>query len=174
MSDRRRHLLSSVVVLILCISLLPSAARADAPAAPVLWESVLRSPDGQPTTGEVVAYVRPPAAELQPGDQLTEVARVQTDDSGRFVVRAFPSPAFRAAQDSSGWVTIGQDFSIGITTLYNGGKKPVVVERVRLLGVTGPLELLGVNTRMYPQGDAGILLRRVRLSTRSVSQQAAR
>ena len=53
---------------------------------------------------------------------------------------------------------VGQDFSIGITTLYNQGKKPVVVERVRLLGVTGPLELLGVNTRMFPQGNVGIFL----------------
>lgn len=53
-------------------------------------------------------------------------------------------------------VEVGQDFSTGITTLYNRGKKPVVVERVRLLGVTGPLELLGVNTRPFPQGDVGI------------------
>src|SRR5688572_20940713 len=48
---------------------------------------------------------------------------------------------------------VGQDFSIGITTLYNRGKRPVTIERVRLLGVTGPLELLGVNTRRFPQGD---------------------
>ena len=53
---------------------------------------------------------------------------------------------------------VGQDFSIGITTLYNGGKKPIVVERVRLLGVTGALELLGVNTRLFPQGDVGIFI----------------
>jgi hypothetical protein len=53
---------------------------------------------------------------------------------------------------------VGQDFSIGITTLYNGGKKPTVVERVRLLGVTGALELLGVNTRLFPQGDVGIFI----------------
>ena len=51
---------------------------------------------------------------------------------------------------------VGQDFSIGITTLYNRGKRPVTIERVRLLGVTGPLELLGVNTRRFPQGDVGI------------------
>lgn len=104
MSDRRR-LWCSVVALALTFGISP-VARADAPAAPVLWDSVLRSPDGQPTSGEVVAYVRPPAAELQPGDQLVEIARVQTDDSGWFVVRAFPSPAFRAAQDPSGWVTV--------------------------------------------------------------------
>jgi hypothetical protein len=53
---------------------------------------------------------------------------------------------------------VGQDFSIGITTLYNGGKKPIVVERVRLLGVTGALELVGVNTRLFPQGDVGIFI----------------
>ena len=105
MSNRRCRLWCPVVVLILCCGLSP-AARAEAPAPPVLWDSVLRGPDGQSATGEVVAYVRPPAAALQPGDQLTEVARVQTGDSGRFVLRAFPSPAFRAAQDSSGWVTV--------------------------------------------------------------------
>ena len=53
-------------------------------------------------------------------------------------------------------VEVGQDFSIGITTLYNSGKKPVLVKRVRLLGVTGPLELLGVNTRLFPEDDEGI------------------
>jgi hypothetical protein len=53
-------------------------------------------------------------------------------------------------------VEVGQDFSIGITTLYNRGKKPAVVERVRLVGVTGSLELLGVNTRLFPQGEVGI------------------
>lgn len=51
---------------------------------------------------------------------------------------------------------VGQDFSVGITTLYNRGRKPVAVERIRLLGVTGHLELLGVNTRLFPQGDVGI------------------
>ena len=50
---------------------------------------------------------------------------------------------------------VGQDFSIGITSLFNSGQKPVVVERVRLLGVTGPLELLGVRTRLFPQGNVG-------------------
>ena len=104
-SRRRRRVLCPAVVLILSCVLSP-AARADAPGAPVLWDGVLRTPGGELTAGEVVAYVRPPAAELQPGDQLVEVARVRTGDSGRFVVRAFPSPAFRAVQDPSGWVTV--------------------------------------------------------------------
>jgi hypothetical protein len=55
-------------------------------------------------------------------------------------------------------VEVGQDFSIGITALHNDGRKPIVVERVRLLGVTGNLELLGVDTRQYPKGNAQILL----------------
>ena len=49
---------------------------------------------------------------------------------------------------------VRQDFSIGITTLYNRGQTPVVVDRVRLLGVTGSLEVSGVNTRTWPQ-DGG-------------------
>lgn len=44
-------------------------------------------------------------------------------------------------------IDVGRAISIGITTLYNGGTKPAVVEKVRLLGVTGPLELVGVATR---------------------------
>ena len=104
MSDRLCRLLCLAAVLALSFGGSPTA-RADAPAPPVLWESELRGPDGQPASGEVVAYVRPPAAELQPGD-LIEVARMQVGDSGRFVLRAAPSPAIRAAQDPSGWVTV--------------------------------------------------------------------
>ena len=104
MSSRRHRLLPVLVLVLSCV--LSPAARADAPAAPVLWDSVLRTPDGEPAAGEVVAYVRPPAAQLQAGHELVEVARVQTGDSGRFVLRAFPSPVFQAAQDPSGWVTV--------------------------------------------------------------------
>jgi hypothetical protein len=43
---------------------------------------------------------------LAPGDQLAEIADVRTNDSGRFVIRAVPTDAFRAAQDPSGWVTV--------------------------------------------------------------------
>jgi hypothetical protein len=50
---------------------------------------------------------------------------------------------------------VGQDFSIGITALFNDGKKPAIVDKVRLLGVTGPLELLGVHTRHFPEGNVG-------------------
>jgi hypothetical protein len=45
--------------------------------------------------------------------------------------------------------------SIGITSLFNKGKKPAIVEGVRLLGVTGPLDLVGVATRLFPQGGVG-------------------
>lgn len=37
--------------------------------------------------------------------------------------------------------------------LFNYGKKPATVERVRLLDVTGPLELLGIRTRQLPSPD---------------------
>lgn len=55
-------------------------------------------------------------------------------------------------------VEVGQEMSIGITTLRNDGRKPAVVKRVRLLGVTGPLELLGVHTRPFGQPDVQLLL----------------
>jgi hypothetical protein len=104
-SDRRRRLLAAAAVLVLCLGVVP-VAQAEPPAAPVLWDGVLRAPDGEPAVGDVVAYVRPPADRLQPGDQLTEVAQVRTDRSGRFVIRAVPSPTIRAAQDPSGWVNV--------------------------------------------------------------------
>jgi hypothetical protein len=58
---------------------------------------------------------------------------------------------------------VGQPYTWGSTLLLNEGKKPVVVERVRLLGVTGSLELLAVHTRQVPDergqgfyfGDSG-------------------
>jgi hypothetical protein len=105
MSDHHRRLFSIFAVLVVSLVALPSAG-ASGPATPVLWEGVLRTPDGQPAAGEAVAFVRPPASRLQPGDQLAELARDRTDGSGRFVLRAGPSAAVRAAQDESGWVTV--------------------------------------------------------------------
>ncbi len=45
---------------------------------------------------------------------------------------------------------VGVEYSIGHALLINKGKRPAVVERVRLLGVTGGLELLGVMTHPVP------------------------
>lgn len=45
---------------------------------------------------------------------------------------------------------VGQPYTWGSTLLLNEGKKPAVLERVRLLGVTGSLELLAVHTRQVP------------------------
>ena len=45
---------------------------------------------------------------------------------------------------------VKQPYTWGSTLLLNEGKKPAVVERVRLLGVTGSLELLAVHTRPVP------------------------
>jgi hypothetical protein len=104
-SDHRRHLITAIAALVFCLGPLPTA-RADTPTAPVLWDGVLRNPTGQPAVGDVVAFVRPPADQLKPGDQLTELAQVRTNDAGRFVIRTLPTDAFRAAQDPSGWATV--------------------------------------------------------------------
>jgi hypothetical protein len=105
MFKRHHPLVSAFSVLIVSLVGLP-AAGASGRLAPVLWEGVLRTPDGRAATGEAVAYVRPPASRLQPGEQLAELARDRTDDSGHFVLRAQPTAAVRAAQDESGWVTV--------------------------------------------------------------------
>lgn len=47
-------------------------------------------------------------------------------------------------------VEIDQVVSVGHIALSNYGKEAAAVERVRLLGVTGPLELLGMRTRLFP------------------------
>lgn len=47
---------------------------------------------------------------------------------------------------------VGQDFSIGIVRLSNLSKKPAMVDRVRLVGVRGPVELIGVRSRPFPDG----------------------
>jgi hypothetical protein len=54
---------------------------------------------------------------------------------------------------------VKQPYTWGATLLLNQGKKPAVVERVRLLGVTGSLELLAVHTRQVPdERDQGLYL----------------
>ena len=55
-------------------------------------------------------------------------------------------------------VDVNQAFSSGLTILHNLGRRDAVVERVRLLGVVGPLNLLGVRVRPFPLGNNGMLL----------------
>jgi hypothetical protein len=54
---------------------------------------------------------------------------------------------------------VGEVFSVGQSLLCNHGTKPAEVKHVRLLGVTGPLELLGIRARTIPdQQDRGMFL----------------
>jgi hypothetical protein len=53
-------------------------------------------------------------------------------------------------------VDVGERFSIGLPLLGNLGAKDAVVEEIRLLRVTGPLEILGLRTRPYPDGGPTI------------------
>ncbi|HET9770402.1 MAG TPA: hypothetical protein VFS16_05895 [Acidimicrobiia bacterium] len=48
-------------------------------------------------------------------------------------------------------IEVGVDYSFGYM-LWNYGKKPATVERVRVLGVTGPIEVLDVWARQHPSG----------------------
>jgi hypothetical protein len=94
-------------VAVFCASLaIQPIARADETAPPVLWEGEIRTPDGMAADGaDVVAYARPPAVSIQPGQELVEVARTTTDESGRFVLRAWPDTAMSMA-DKAGWATV--------------------------------------------------------------------
>lgn len=47
-------------------------------------------------------------------------------------------------------IDVGERFSIGLPLIGNLGKKDAVIEQVRLVGVTGPLEILGLRTRPFP------------------------
>jgi hypothetical protein len=48
-------------------------------------------------------------------------------------------------------IEVGVDYSFGYM-LWNYGKKPAIVERVRVLGVTGPIEVLDIWARQHPSG----------------------
>jgi hypothetical protein len=48
-------------------------------------------------------------------------------------------------------VDVGARFSFGYL-LETEGKEPAVLERVRVLGVSGPIEVLGVMARLHPSG----------------------
>lgn len=82
------------------------AAGAGEFAAPVLWEGVVQTPDGQPTAAEIVAYVRNSASEMEPGNSLVRLGRATADSSGHFTLRAVPTPALETATDEAGWATI--------------------------------------------------------------------
>jgi hypothetical protein len=58
---------------------------------------------------------------------------------------------------SSGGAGTGQPIEVGTPyslahTLWNDGKKPAVVERVKVFGVDGPVEVLDVWARQHPSG----------------------
>ncbi|HEV3364922.1 MAG TPA: hypothetical protein VG795_12435, partial [Acidimicrobiia bacterium] len=98
-------LLATVAVLCASLAIQP-IAHADETAPPVLWEGEIRTPDGRAAGGaDVVAYARPPAASIKAGHELVEVARTTTDQSGRFVLRAWPDTTMTMA-DQAGWATI--------------------------------------------------------------------
>src|SRR5687768_12670998 len=49
-------------------------------------------------------------------------------------------------------IDAGDEFSLGTIRLFiERGQKEATVDRVRLVGVGGPLELLGIRTRSLPQ-----------------------
>jgi hypothetical protein len=48
---------------------------------------------------------------------------------------------------------VGEPFSMTNVVVFNFGKKRATIERVRLLSVIGPLELLGVRARQIPSPD---------------------
>jgi hypothetical protein len=53
-------------------------------------------------------------------------------------------------------IDVGVDQSLGYL-LTNEGKEPATIERVRIVGITGPIEVLGVMARRH-NGDRGSLL----------------
>lgn len=100
-----RIALAAVAVLCASMAIQP-IANAGETAPPVLWEGEIRSPGGTAADGaDVIAYARPPAASMKPGQELVEVARTTTDSSGRFVLRAWPDTAQTLA-DQAGWTTV--------------------------------------------------------------------
>lgn len=56
-----------------------------------------------------------------------------------------------------GPAAIGQVFSGGLGNLRVEGDEPAVIESVRVLGLTGPIEFLGVRTRLLPSEDGNFL-----------------
>jgi hypothetical protein len=61
-----------------------------------------------------------------------------------------PLDASGSGSGYSQLIDVGERFSIGLPLIGNLGKQDAVVEQVRLVGVTGPLEVLGLRTRPFP------------------------
>jgi hypothetical protein len=71
--------------------------------------------------------------------------RHRTSDNG---------PVFASDSSSSGLrLAVGQPVSFGHVLLRNRSKTPAKLESVRILGMTGGLELLGVRARQIPDGQ---------------------
>jgi hypothetical protein len=121
---RQPFAVSLAVLVVLCASLaVQPVAHANETAPPILWEGEIRTPAGIPADGaDVVAYVRPPAASIERGRELMEVARTTTDRSGRFVLRAWPGAAMTAS-DQAGWATI-------MLTAFDGAGMSLAVDSV--------------------------------------------
>jgi hypothetical protein len=67
--------------------------------------------------------------------------------------RAAPGdgPVFAGAGTEAGQrLEVGEPFSFGFVLLRNEAKLPAKIEKVRLLGLTGGLELLGISSRAVP------------------------
>ena len=137
---RRPVVVSMAVIVVLCASLaIQPIARADETPPPVLWEGEIRTPEGQPAgAADVVAYARPPAASIEPGHELVEVARTTTDRSGRFVLRAWPDTAMTMA-DRAGWTTV-------MLTAFSGDGMSLAVDSVAFEPTT-PYSAMSVEAR---------------------------
>lgn len=65
-----------------------------------------------------------------------------------------------ASGEGSGYsqlIGVGVPFSIGLPLIGNLGDEDATLEEVRLVGVTGPLEILGLRTRPFPDDSAFLL-----------------
>ncbi|MGH9000744.1 MAG: hypothetical protein ACRDY7_15300 [Acidimicrobiia bacterium] len=105
-SSRYRITAPVLSTVLIATTLITDPARAAAPPAPVLWEGVVHGDDGQPAEAEVVAYARPAGADLGTGNALVEIARTQTDGSGRYRLRSGHVDALRAVEDEDGWANV--------------------------------------------------------------------
>jgi hypothetical protein len=64
-----------------------------------------------------------------------------------------PLTAGTGGTSSGQRLAIGQQVSYGYVLLLNTAKKPATLESIRLLGVTGGLEVLGVRSRSVPDEE---------------------
>jgi hypothetical protein len=104
----RPHRIFTVLSAVAVTTFAAPVARADEPAAPVLWEGRIVGANGAPAAGaEVVAFARPSGGEIGATDAgLAPVARVTTDGSGHYVLRSGRTGALRAVETDSGWTNV--------------------------------------------------------------------